>query len=287
MEIVGKCRKVLYNSTQGGSAMAKRINLLVVEDDENLCSEYEEYCKDLDDVFLIGTSGDSDEALNITKEFLPNAVVLDLELIYGRGSGVNYLLKIDKLHLQRLPYILVVTNNLSKITHAVCRNAGADFIMLKSQPDYSVPNVVNMLRSVINIIPDMNPPQKTCSPSIKKRIEDDYNKRLVQNICTELDIIGISVRHKGRKYLRDAIEMICHKEQSYICNEVAKKYSKSPASVERAMQNAINYAWSTTDITTLEEHFKARISSKKGVPSLTEFIYYYADKVKNNMENAV
>lgn len=79
--------------------MPKRINLLVVEDDQNLCLEYEEYCKDLDDVFLIGTSGYSDEALNITKEFLPNAVVLDLELIYGGGSGMDYLLKLSDLHL--------------------------------------------------------------------------------------------------------------------------------------------------------------------------------------------
>ena len=267
--------------------MAKRINLLVVEDDENICLEYEEHCKDIDDVFLIGTSGDSDEALNITKEFLPNAVVLDLELIYGKGSGMDYLLKLDKLHLQKLPYILVVTNNLSKMTHAVCRNLGADFIMLKSQSDYSIPTVVNMLRSVINSIPDFNIPGETCSPTIKKRIEDDYNKRLVQNICTELDIIGISARYKGRNYLRDAIEMICHREQTYICNEIAKKYQKTSSSVERAMQNSIDRAWKKTDIATLEEHYKAYINPRKGVPTLTEFIYYYADKVKSNMENAV
>lgn len=268
--------------------MPKRINLLVVEDDENICLEYDEYCKDLDDVFLIGTSGDSNEALSITNEFMPNAVVLDLELIYGKGSGMDYLLKIDKLRLDSLPYILVVTNNLSKTNHAICRSLGADFIMLKSQPDYSIPAVIDMLRSVINSIPDMHPAQKrTCSPTIKKRIEDDYNKRLLQRICTELDIIGIGIRYKGRNYLRDAIEMICHKEQTYICNEIAKKYSKTAASVERAMQNAIDHAWKTTDVTTLQEQYKAYVNPKKGMPTITEFIYYYANKVKNNMEDIV
>lgn len=275
---------MLYNSVQEVSAMSKRINLLVVEDDQDICLEYEDYCKNLDDVFLIGTSGFSDEALNITKEILPNAVVLDLELIYGGGSGLDYLLKLSKLHLQVQPYILVVTNNLSRVTHAFCHNSGADFIMVKSQPDYSVANVVEMLRSVIANIPDMNPPQETCSPTIKKRIEEDYNKRLVQRICTELDIIGISPRYKGRNYLRDAIEMVCHKEQTYICNEIAKKYQKTSASVERAMQNAIDRAWKTTDITTLEEHYRAYVNPAKGVPTLTEFIYYYVDKVKNSME---
>ncbi len=275
---------MLYNSVRGVIAMPKRINLLVVEDDQRICSEYIEYCEELDDVFLIGTSGYSAEALNITKEFLPNAVVLDLELIYGGGSGMDYLLKLSDLHLKVKPYIVVVTNNLSKVTHAFCHNCGADFIMVKSQPDYSVPNVVNMLRSVIAVIPEMNPKQETCSPAVKLRIEEDYQKRLVQRICTELDIIGISPRYKGRNYLRDAIEMICQKEQPYICNEIAKKYQKTSASVERAMQNAIDRAWKTTDITTLEEHYRAYVNPKKGVPTLTEFIYYYADKVKNGME---
>lgn len=60
--------------------MPKRIDLLVVEDDEATCLEYEQVCKQYDDVFLIGTSAHAKEALKITEEFKPNAVVLDLEL---------------------------------------------------------------------------------------------------------------------------------------------------------------------------------------------------------------
>lgn len=264
--------------------MPKRIDLLVIEDDEATCLQYEEYCKDCDDVFLIGTSAHSEEALKITEEFQPNAVVLDLELIYGSGSGLDYLLEFDKLHLDVTPYVLVVTNNISQTTHSVVRNMGADFIMVKSQPDYSVETVVKFLRSIIASIPDMSINRQTCSPAIKKRIEEDYNKRLVKNITKELDLIGISPRFKGRNYLRDAIEMICHKEQTYICNEIAKKYEKTSASVERAMENAIDHAWKTTDITTLEERYRAYVNPRKGVPTLTEFIYYYADKVKNETE---
>lgn len=264
--------------------MPKRIDLLVVEDDEATCLEYEQYCKQYDDVFLIGTSAHTDEALKITEEFKPNAVILDLELHRGSGSGIQYLTRITNINLKVKPYILVVTNNVSQVTHAIVRNFGADFIILKSQSDYNIEMVVNFLRSVINIIPDMNPQFPTSSPAIKKRIEEDYNRRLLNNITRELDIIGVSPRFKGRNYLRDAIEMICHKEQTYICNEIAKKYQKTPASVERAMQNAINRTWNTTDTTTLEKHYMARVNSRTGTPTITEFIYYYADKVKNNMD---
>lgn len=264
--------------------MPKRIDLLVIEDDEATCLEYEEYCKDRDDVFLIGTSAFPDEALKITEEFKPNAVVLDLELTYGKGSGFDYLIDLNKLRIEVTPYILVVTNNISQKTYAIARNLGADFIIAKAQPDYSVEYVVNFLRSIIDSIPDMKPRHETSSPAIKKRIEDDYYKRMGKKIGTELDVIGISPRFKGRNYLRDAIEMICRRNQTYICNEIGKKYGKTSASVERAMQNAIDHAWKTTDITTLEEHYTAYINPRKGVPTLTEFIYFYADKVKNSME---
>ena len=96
-------------------------------------------------------------------------------------------------------------------------------------------------------------------------------------------MVGISPLAVGRDYLRDAIEMICHKKQTYISSAIAKKYQKTDASVERAMQNAINSAWRKTDIDTLERSYTAPIFSEKGVPTLTEFIYYYADKVKSNM----
>lgn len=263
--------------------MPKRIDLLVIEDDEGTCLAYEEYCKDREDVFLIGTSAYIDEALKVTEEFKPNAVVVDLELKKSQGSGFEYFIRMNEIHLEVKPYFLVVTNNISETTYAVARNLGADFIIAKAKPDYSVAYVVNFLRSIIDSIPDMKPQHETSSRAIKKRIEEDYNRRMVKKIGMELDIIGINPRFKGRNYLRDAIEMICQKEQPYICNELGKKYGKTPASVERAMQNAIDRAWNSTDITTLEEHYRAYINPKKGVPTLTEFIYYYANKVKGSM----
>ena len=47
------------------------------------------------------------------------------------------------------------------------------------------------------------------------------------------------------------------------------------------MQNAIARAWRTTPIEDLLRYYTARISSEKGVPTITEFIYYYAAKLKS------
>lgn len=105
-------------------------------------------------------------------------------------------MKIDDLMLETKPYILVVTNNVSPVTQAAVRNFGADYIIVKSQSDYSVDMVVNMLRSIISKVPDLIPHAHAESKVIKKRIEDDYKQRLTKNITKELDIIGISPRFK-------------------------------------------------------------------------------------------
>ena len=47
------------------------------------------------------------------------------------------------------------------------------------------------------------------------------------------------------------------------------------------MQNAIEKAWKTSCIEDLKKYYTARISSSRGVPTMTEFIYYYAEKIKN------
>lgn len=51
----------------------------------------------------------------------------------------------------------------------------------------------------------------------------------------------------------------------------------------RAMQNSINRAWSTSDIQDLLDNYTAKIKSDKGVPTVTEFIYFYAQKIKNEL----
>lgn len=257
--------------------MNKSIYLLVVEDDDNICSEYEESCREYEDIFLVGTSKHASEALKLVEEFQPNAVVLDLELHKGSGSGLEFLTNLANISTAPKPFVVVVTNVISPATHSIARNMGADFIIPKSQKDYSVGMVLRMLHNIKAGLPSA---KEENTHTAKQNSGQDYGKKLVDNITTELDIIGINPKHKGRNYLRDAIELISQQRRANICTHIGKKYAKTDASVERAMQTAINYAWRNTDIDTLEQHYTSRINPDKGVPTVTEFVYYYADKVK-------
>ena len=60
---------------------------------------------------------------------------------------------------------------------------------------------------------------------------------------------------------------------------LSEKYNKSKESIERAMQNAINRAWQTNNPKELSKYYTARIRSDRGVPTLMEFVHYYANKL--------
>ena len=257
----------------------KKLSVLLIEDEKEACEAIELYIDELDDVSLVGIVDNSDQALEYVKTYLPEAVILDLELHQGSGNGLLFLNELRQLDLAFYPFILITTNNSSAIIYEYARQTGADFIMAKHQSDYSAKKVVDFLRIMKNTIyskiaskvPEHN---TTESPEQK-------TKRIARRIGLELDFVGISPKHVGNKYLTEAIQLVLKQPTNKLCTIIGAKYGKTESSVERAMQNAIDKAWRTSDIEDLMEHYTAKISSDKGTPTLTELIYYYANKIRN------
>jgi DNA-binding NarL/FixJ family response regulator len=257
------------------------LSLLLVEDDEELCAKIRRYVDELDDVFLSKITNSSEKALEHVKSALPDAVILDLELHRGAGNGLRFLQELNGAALPYRPYILVATNNTSSVTYEYARKLGADFIMSKHQTDFSQKAVVDFLRMMKDAIQSRN--DGTHQSLRTSETPTQMEKRLARLLSAELDRIGIRPKHIGRAYLSDAIIMILQKQESSVCAALGRKYGKTDVSVERAMQNAINKAWHTADIDDLAKYYTAKISSEKGVPTLTEFIYYYVNKLKNEL----
>ena len=259
--------------------MENHLTILLVEDDKAACKEIMQYIDQLDDIDLVGITNDSGKAIECVVSLLPDAVILDLELHQGGGNGLLFLNKLKQMDMGIYPYVLITTNNTSAVTYEYARQLGADFIMAKHQADYSSKNAVDFLRlmkeAILSKKANRYPEHSTTESSEQRK------KRIVRRISMELDYVGISPKAVGYKYLVDAIQLIIDKPAGNLCSIIGTQYGKTDFSVERAMQNAINKAWRTADIDDLTEHYTARISSDKGVPTLTEFIYYYANKIKN------
>lgn len=262
-----------------GGIMIDKLSMILVEDDPIACNELTDSIEELDDLSLVGVTNNAKQAIDYIKDFLPDVMILDLELHKGSGNGLNVLNEMNQLSLNNRPYILITTNNSSQITYESARHLGADFIMAKYQADYSVKSIVDFLRIMKPVI--LSRKQSASETHSTNESPDIRNKRIIRRISTELNYVGISPKVIGFQYLMDAIQLVIKQPMQNMCNIIGEKYRKTETSVERAMQNAINKAWRTSDIDDLLKYYTARINSEKGVPTITEFVYYYANKIKN------
>lgn len=270
-----------YYLINGVNFVNNKLSVILVEDDASVCQEFENFINRVENITLIKSTNSSSKAIEYVMDYLPDVVILDLELHYGSGNGLLFLKELRQLSLNPPPFILITTNNSSSTTYDYARQLGADFIMYKHQEGYSTSSVIDfltMMSSVIN-----NRKANVCSHiNVVNETPQEKENRIIKRICTELDNVSISPKAVGYQYLVDAILMFIKQPIQNVCTLIGQKYGKTESSVERAMQNAICRAWSTADITDLLTHYTAKISSKKGVPTLTEFICYYANKIKND-----
>lgn len=259
--------------------MTRPLQVLLIEDEQDVCQRFKDEIEERDDITLVGITNDSYQALKIIQDYSPDAIILDLELHYGKGNGLLFLEELRNLPLSFLPYILITTNNSSPTTYQYTREARSDFIMYKHQDGYSEIKVIEFLCMMSSIIrsnqKNQNPLYATTETPAQKK------QRFKRIISKELDYVGINPKSVGYQYLIDAILIIMEDPTPNITSIIAKKYKKTTGSIERGIQNAINRAWNTMDIDELLLHYTAKIRSTKGVPTINEFVYYYANKIKN------
>lgn len=253
------------------------MEVLVLEDEQSERDELVgkiEACAE--QLHLTAATGNADEALESINNFCPDAVILDLELHKGGGDGFGFMAALKNLHLAKPPFILVTTWNVSPTTFQAARELGADYILTKTSKDYTAQTPVDFLISLKSAIFSRTPRCEVVPVTQASDREKEIRKRII----AELNKIGINPKSVGYRYLVDAIELVMKESKPHVCQDIGKKWQKAENSVERAIQNAINRAWNTSNDQDLLDNYTAVIKSERGVPTINEFIYYYAEKIK-------
>lgn len=257
--------------------MNRKLEVIIIEDDVRACKDLEIAISDRNDEFLLlDSTADAPKGIEIVLKYKPDVVILDLELHKGQGSGLTFLEDLQKQAVDNFPFVLVTTNNISKVVHDVARKLGADLIITKNEPDYSAKTVLDSLTLLKPAITKKRTPYLSVEQT--KASVHMQTERVKERITNDLLTIGISPKDVGFKYLVEGVMMSRKGYVINLTNEIAKLFCKTEPSVERAMQNAINRAWNTNDIEVLMQNYTARIRSDRAVPTIMEFISYYASK---------
>ena len=254
------------------------LTILIVEDDINECQVYKNIAKNNEAIHIVAITNSSTKAIEEYNVHKPDAVILDLELTDGEGSGFEFIEAMKDLPKEKIAKIVVTTNVHSNTVYDYCHSNNIDFIFYKKQKNYSQENIINTLL----LLKDYKTSKAVDIDLDERNLEDI----ILNKINKEMDLIGIGTQLSGRKYLCDAISFIIKSgddSKISIVQYLVGKYKKSSSTISRAMQNAILHAWRITSIEDLSKYYTARVNYETGIPTPTELIYYYADKIKKEI----
>jgi Response regulator of citrate/malate metabolism len=260
----------------------KPMTLLLLEDNISECNMYKTHIETRNDVCLIGVTDSNNDGINYVKTHMPEGIILDLELHRGEGTGLDFLTELSNTKLNFKPAIIVTTHIISDAVYNYAHENGADFIFYKKQKDYSAKLVIDTLLLLRKTIHECNKSNNREYQNIETK--EEQKNRIANKINIELDLIGVSSHLKGRKYLFDAIYYLLQEDnkkedEDTVFQYLARTYRRGNSTISRAIQTSINHAWRISPIEDLEIHYTARINYETGVPTPTEFIYYYRDKI--------
>lgn len=258
--------------------MEHKMKILIIEDDINDCNSFKLAVNKRDDIEIVAITDSDIEAIQYVKVKRPEGIVLDLELnnsSSGNTDSFEFIDKLKSLNLDYTPIIIVTTHINSKTTYDMLHRKGVELILYKDQPKYSSDLVLNNFIS-------LRKPIKTNNEITKmQELEADEDK-IAKLIDSELELIGVTNKLKGRDYAFDAILYLIQNEDKdpNVNQYLVNKYKKSSTTITNGIQNAIIHAWRVTPIEDLEKYYTARVSYQTGVPTTMEFIYYYVRKIK-------
>lgn len=261
--------------------MSRRMNLILIEDNTADCIKFKNTAQLRfgNSVAIVGITNSSSEAVMLMDACSPDGVILDLELHKGEGSGVEFLKSIQDMSPK--PVIVVTTNTPSDLLHNLVRDYDVAFIFYKRQKGYSPDAVISMLLDLWFVQGGEDIPEPDTLPNTN---EINRESRIRERMREEMDLIGISVKHKGREYIEEAVYISVYEGISdSVFYQVAERVKVTYSSVIRSIQTAINNAWLSTDVESLSKHYTAPIDIRTGVPSPTELVRYYAEKISKSL----
>ncbi|MCL2577361.1 MAG: response regulator [Defluviitaleaceae bacterium] len=263
---------------------SKPMTVVLIEDDVGDCINFKDCANRRSDISFVGMTDSAEEGLKLVQSRLPEAVILDLQLARGSGSGIQFLEMLNKTNLTFRPIVMVTSTNQSRIVNDRIEELGADWYFCKKQRDYSEDFVFDTLLSLRRHLRAGKRTNRTIE-NVMIESPEERQTRIYKRIDAELDLIGVRAKYKGRTYLREGIflQICAEKKTVSVIEQIAVKNKNAYNTISTVMQTAINDAWGNSAPEELLEHYTARISIKAGTPTPSDFIHYYADKIRNSI----
>ncbi len=255
----------------------QKIKVLVVDDNRRIVSILKDAIEKENDLEIVGTAADGEDALLQIRRTKPDVVLLDL--IMPKIDGLEVMGRVQHPDFPHQPEIIVVSAVSQESVTEQAFALGAAYYILKPFDT----------RVVMSRIKSVSLTEEQEGKVISTVFENHYRKQsnsLESDVTQMIHEIGVPAHIKGYQYLRDAIIMSVNDVEilgsitKRLYPSIAKKHKTTSSRVERAIRHAIETAWSRGKMDTIEELFGYTVSDRKGKPTNSEFIALIADKIR-------
>lgn len=258
----------------------QKLSVAIADDNERMLRLLGDIIESDEELSVVGTAKDGEEAYNVIKTKEPDVVLLDIVMPKLDGLGVLDRVNHDKAIKKHPTFIMISAIGQEKITEDAFQ-LGADYYIMKPFDNDMVIDRIKYIRNQKNV---HHMEHRKVNAYEKAAEAETHN--LESDVTEIIHEIGVPAHIKGYQYLRDAIIMSVHDMEmlnsitKILYPTIAKKYQTTPSRVERAIRHAIEVAWSRGKMDTIDEMFGYTIHNGKGKPTNSEFIALITDRIR-------
>ena len=259
-----------------------KLNVAIADDNERMLRLLGEIVSGDEELQLVGTAKDGEEAYKMIRDKEPDVVLLDIVMPKLDGLGVLEKVNHDTTIKKQPSFVMISAIGQEQITEAAF-SRGADYFIMK-------PFDHEMVLSRIKNIRNMKTASDAKIATAYEKVGSSAEKTLETQVTSIIHEVGVPAHIKGYQYLREAIIMsvndmdMLNSITKVLYPGIAKRYDTTPSRVERAIRHAIEVAWSRGKMDTIDEMFGYTISNGKGQPTNSEFIALITDRIRLQMK---
>lgn len=246
--------------------MSKKINVLMIDDNEIITSKVKEYFSKHEVINLVLTAVNGKVGLDFIENHQNEYDLIIMDLIMPEIDGIAILERMKEKGIDK--HVIVLTSYKKEYTVKAVSEYNIDYYMLKPF------NLESLEKRILEIM------------NVKEVKYSDKENELRIKISDMLHKLGMPSHIRGYQYIRDGI-MIMYKEPDMlkgitkeIYPELATKYDTTSSRVERAIRHAIEVSWARGDYQLMEKYFGNSVDYDRSKPTNAEFIITLTDRLR-------
>lgn len=223
--------------------MEEKIKIFIADDNTDFVSTLVTYINSQNDMEVICTARDGNEAIDKIVEVKPDVALLDVIMPHLDGLGVLEAIS-EKLDYLPICVMLSAVGQDKVTAKAMC--SGAQYYVVKP---FEIDVLIKRIRELVK-----NLPTNSLTPVLRDAKNtyiaiESKKLNLEAKVTNIIHDVGVPAHIKGYQYLRDGIIMavkdvdIINQITKQLYPDLAVKYKTTPSRVERAIRHAIEVAW--------------------------------------------